>query len=163
MGLHTVTSVTLLCPMKAHLPWKCVAAPSPFPAHTGNGRNVTVTSMVTFEVTVTSWTAAQCRMGSQQPQRIALSLWLMYMHTAEHRYHLPQGALDASVNLPAGFQPCRERVHAYMQRSQSCPRVVTPTTLPWTEPPLTNRAGAGSICTVEVSPQHGPWKENNHM
>lgn len=31
MGPHTVSSVTLLCPMKVHLPWKCVAAPIPIP------------------------------------------------------------------------------------------------------------------------------------
>lgn len=45
-GVTPVRSVTLL---------PCVwLPPSQFPDHSGNGRNVRVTSMVTFEVTVTT-------------------------------------------------------------------------------------------------------------
>lgn len=61
-GPTTVPSVTLLCPLGAHCSPGSVGLPSSqFPDHSGNGRNVSVTSMVTFEVTVTGRTTAQGR------------------------------------------------------------------------------------------------------
>lgn len=55
VGVTTIRSVTLLCLLRAHcFPGSVWLPPSQFPDHSGNGRNVRVTSMVTFEVTVTS-------------------------------------------------------------------------------------------------------------
>lgn len=66
VGVTTAKSVTLLCPLRAHCcPGSEWLPPSQFPDHSGNGRNVRVTSMVTFEVTVTSRTTAQDRRGCQ--------------------------------------------------------------------------------------------------
>lgn len=45
---------TLICPLRARCcPQSVWLPPSQFPDHSGNGRNVRVTSMVTLEVTVT--------------------------------------------------------------------------------------------------------------
>lgn len=62
-GDHSQKCHLALSPESTLLPWKCVAPPSQFPDHSGNGRNVRVTSMVTFEVIVTSRTTAQGRRG----------------------------------------------------------------------------------------------------
>lgn len=62
VGTTTVLSVTLLCPLGAHCSPPSVGLPaSQFLDHSGNGRNVGMTSTVTFEVIVTSQAAAQGR------------------------------------------------------------------------------------------------------
>lgn len=64
---HSLTCYLAVSPESTLLPWKCGAAFIPIPRSRGNGRNVRVTSMVTFEVTVTIRTTAQGRRGCRLP------------------------------------------------------------------------------------------------
>lgn len=62
VGTTTALSVTLLCPPGTHRsPPRVGLPPSQFPDHSGDGRNVGMTSTVTSEVIVTSQPAAQGR------------------------------------------------------------------------------------------------------
>lgn len=99
-GMTPVRSVTLLCHLRARCcPLSVWLPPSQFPDHYGNGRNARVTSIVTFEVTVSRRTggAVSCWGGRAGDWGGSLSVAYRCGLTSAHQ----------KSNVPSGRRQCQ--------------------------------------------------------